>query len=126
VSTRTRSAKRTEFLKDVLVTAVESNPYTPWFQFRDYDPDAGTVTVWHDQDEEGTYKDGPHYVTLDSIASVLAKYCESVAQLPEGGRNTYKYQLVRADRSNGDEGDYDVTTADAVMQIAVLGEEIYA
>jgi hypothetical protein len=122
---RKRSAKREQFLKDVLVTAVESNPYTPWFSFDDYHPDAGTVTVWHDKEEDGSYCDGPYAVDLDTIAAALATYREQVAALPSGGKNTYAYQLVLADRSNGDDGDFDVTTADAIMQIAVLGEEIY-
>jgi hypothetical protein len=120
-----RSEKREQFLKDVLVTGVETYGYTPWFQFGDYDPDNGTVTVWHDEKEDGKYSDGPYYVTLDKIASALSKYRKQVAALPDGGRNTYAYQLVVADRTNGDDGDYDVTTADAIMQIAVLGEDIY-
>jgi len=122
---RKRSAKRTEFLKDVLVTGVETYGYTPWFSFADYDPDAGTVTVWHDADEDGQYSDGPYAVDLDKIAAALATFREQVAALGSGGRNTYAYQLVLADRSNGDDGDYDVTTADAILQIAVLGKETY-
>jgi hypothetical protein len=122
--TRKRSEKRTEFLVNVLITGVETYGYTPWFQFDKYDPDYGTVTVWHDKDDDGTYTDGPYDIDLDKIASALGKFEKKVMALPEPAK-TYAYQMVLANRSNGDDGDYDVTTADAVMQIAVLGEEIY-
>jgi hypothetical protein len=124
-----RSEKRTEFLKDLLVTAVETYGYTPWFQFGNYDPDNGTVDVYTwkddtDDEETGNYSDGPYPVDLDKLASALGKYVKDVMAL-QNPHKTYAYQLVLADRTNGDEGDFDVTTADSVLQIAVFGKEIY-
>lgn len=120
-----RSEEREQFLKDVLCTAVESYGYTPWFQFGSWDYEAGTVKVWHDVEGDGSYSDGPHSVDLDKIATALNRFCDEVSALPNR-ENTYAWQLVVANRTNGDEGDFDVTTADAVLQIAVLGKEVYA
>ena len=135
-----RTEKRAQFLKDVLVTAVESYGYTPWFQFDNYNPDNGTVTVYHDENEDGEYSDGPYQINLDDVARGLRLYREAWADPPTytspttgettlmyPARNTgsYRYQLLVADRTNGDDGDFDVTTADSVLQMAVLGKEIY-
>lgn len=38
---------------------------------------------------------------------------------------SYGWQMVKFDRTNGAEGDYDANTADSVMQFATLGHAIY-
>jgi hypothetical protein len=38
---------------------------------------------------------------------------------------SYGWQMVKFDRSNGNEGDYDANSADSVMQFALLGHNIY-
>src|SRR5262245_20783138 len=136
-----RSEKRKQFLIDVMVTAVESSPYTPWFAFREYDPERGCVAVYHDKNDDGKYSDGPHKIDLDGIAHGLKLFREAWANPPTyhspvtnkdelmyspRNRDSYRYQMLLADDTNGDDGDFDVTTADAVMQFAVLGEEIYS
>lgn len=40
-------------------------------------------------------------------------------------KDSYGWQTVRFDRTNGEEGDYDANTADTVMQFALLGQAIY-
>ncbi|QJD50294.1 hypothetical protein SEA_IWOKEUPLIKEDIS_91 [Mycobacterium phage Iwokeuplikedis] len=42
-----------------------------------------------------------------------------------GVRESYAWQTVIFDRTNGEEGDYDANTADNVMQFAILGEVIF-
>jgi hypothetical protein len=42
-----------------------------------------------------------------------------------GARESYAWQTVIFDRTNGVEGDYDANTADNVMQFAIFGELIY-
>ena len=42
-----------------------------------------------------------------------------------GVRESYAWQTVIFDRTNGDEGDYDANTADNVIQFAVFGEAIF-
>lgn len=38
---------------------------------------------------------------------------------------SYGWQMVLFDRTNGEDGDYDATTADSVMQLATIGEIRY-
>lgn len=40
-------------------------------------------------------------------------------------KDSYGWQTVTFDRTNGEDGDYDANTADTVMQFALLGEAIY-
>lgn len=42
-----------------------------------------------------------------------------------GVRESYAWQTVIYDRTNGAEGDYDANTADNVMQFALIGHAIY-
>lgn len=39
---------------------------------------------------------------------------------------SYAWQTVKFSDTNGDEGDYDANTADSVMQLATLGQVMYA
>lgn len=39
--------------------------------------------------------------------------------------DSYAWETVKFDQTNGDEGDYDANTADSVMQFATLGYTIY-
>ncbi|ASZ75429.1 hypothetical protein PBI_JOSHKAYV_90 [Mycobacterium phage JoshKayV] len=42
-----------------------------------------------------------------------------------GVRQSYAWQTVIFDRTNGEEGDYDANTADNVLQFAIFGEVIF-
>ncbi|AXH46824.1 hypothetical protein SEA_ACOLYTE_81 [Mycobacterium phage Acolyte] len=42
-----------------------------------------------------------------------------------GVRESYAWQTVIFDRTNGEEGDYDANTADNVLQFAIFGEAIF-
>lgn len=126
--TRTRTAARTEFLTDVLITAVEGG-INYWAQVSDYDPDAGTVTVWElDGNDDGS--DRPFVVTLDTIAKGIGVLKRDGKLPPEeqrfpGVRQGYWLQFWLADRTNSEDGDYDAGIADAVLQAGIFDDLIY-
>lgn len=119
-----RTDKRTEFLSDVLVTAVEGG-INYWASVSEYDPDAGTVRVheWHPdtgETEDGYAKEGV-LVTLDDIARGIGVLRRD-DKLPLTG---YWHDFWKADRTNGEDGDYDAGHADCVVQAAIFGEVVY-
>lgn len=52
------------------------------------------------------------------------KFCRAEGERADAG--AYCWELVKFDRTNGDEGDYDANTADAALQFATLGYAIYS
>jgi hypothetical protein len=118
--TRKRSPEREEFLKDTLITAVEGG-INYWGAVADYDPDAGTVTVY-----EKEYLDTPDEkafpVTMDTMARGWGQYVKRVGKAPTG----YARQALLANRTNGDDGDFDADVADVVLQLGIFGEVVYA
>lgn len=123
-----RSPKRTEFLKDVLITAVEGG-INYWAQVSNYDPDAGTVTVWESEeairDGGDIYPDtySPHRVTIDTIAHGIAVLLE---QRKGHDPKNYWHQFVIANRTNSEDGDYDAGIADDILQAGIFGSVVYA
>jgi hypothetical protein len=123
---RRRSEARTEFLTDMLTTAVEGG-IQYWAQVVSYRWDcpaaARHVTII---EHENTDQDDPPKitVTLDMIASALGRFmrdedgCRFVESAGDG-------QVKLANRTNGDDGDVDAGDADCILQIAALGEVIY-
>lgn len=118
-----RSEERTEFLKDVLITGVETFGMTPWFRFKDYDPDGGSVKVLEeDYDEDGTVilRDRGT-VTVDKIASAIHK----IIMDPEGTHARGVVSEIREASAENDAGIMDAWSADAVLQVAALGDVVY-
>lgn len=111
-----RSPERIGFLTDVLTTAIENGGYG-WFAVEEYqwedteDPHALIVA----QDDDKRY-----YVNLDVISSGLRKIRERWTGQPNYGG------LREADRTNGEEGDYDVFDALAVIEYALFGKVTYS
>lgn len=131
-----RSAQRTQFLSDVLSTSLHYS----WFELLEADWDKGTATIKaeHDTDEWQTHEIGP-----DDVARGLRMYREWLEGKREAypgqweagfernkgeraGASYYGWQLIKADRTNGEEGDFDASTADSALQFAVFGHLIYS
>jgi len=115
-----RSEKRIEFLKDVLSTAIEGG-IDYWAVLWDYDCDKGTATiqVWNSDNENGVEGE-KFYLTIDSVARGL-KLLVEVGDVPA----EIKKNVGLADKTNGDDGDYDSIDADCIVQMAVFGKVIY-
>lgn len=133
-----RSPERTQFLSDVLSTSLHYS----WFELIEADWDKGTATIKaeHDLDEWQTHEIGP-----DDVARGLRMYREWLegkreaypgqwaagfdfnrAEGERAGASYYGWELAKADRTNGEEGDYDVSTADSALQFAIFGGVIYS
>lgn len=116
MSTFPRSPERKEFLDDLLITAVEGG-INYWAQVSGYKftdvPGEAEVTV-HDLESEHQ-----HFVDIDVIAKGLGRL-----QQDEGLRSLYSDLLV-ASRTNGEDGDFDASGADVVLQLGIFGEVIY-
>lgn len=129
MTTRARSAERTEFLSDVLTTAVEGG-INYWAQVSGYrwncPPAERGVTV-HDVVGDDIPPEGRR-VTLDDIARAVNAIAKAPLSDPEpvalGLHRQYRRQVVEASREN-DAGDIDAGLADAIVQVAVFGEVIY-
>jgi hypothetical protein len=130
-TTTRRSPERVQFLKDVLITAVEGG-INYWGAVADYDPDAGTVTVY--EMEEGEFDPGtgyveypdnyvPHKVTIETIAHGIAVLLE---QRKGHDPKNYWHQFVIANRTNGEDGDYDAGQADDILQAGLFDTVVYA
>lgn len=118
-----------------------------WFEVSDLDEETVTATVWTDSEdavEEGEF-DRKHEITADDVARglrMVREYFNGERELykgewayylerdpnwtpTKGSTDSYLYQLIVFDRTNGEDGDYDANTADMVMQFAIFGEVRY-
>ena len=136
----TRSPERLQALSYILSDGLTYS----WFQCSILDDETCTATVWTDDEEENTF-DNKHEVGPDDVARglrMVREYAEGKRELYNGewkyyldkdpnwlpvraGKDSYLWELVKFDDTNGDEGDYDAGTADMVMQFAILGEVRY-
>ena len=125
----TRTAERTEFLQDIITTAVENDGYG-WFSVSDYDPDNGTARIR--DDEEGETYD----VNVDVIARGLgiirnAKTGEDGSLThASNGQPVYmaaskRTDILECDRDN-DASNLDVVDALAVLECGLFGQVSYS
>lgn len=143
----TRSPERTQFLADILTTAVETG--WPWFQWSHYqyindfsDPrnpklvkcvDDGTdhgsepMAIAHEMnDDEDGYKDEALVLDLDAVARGLKMWIASLSdQEREHGQRSWRATMLKAEREH-DAGEFDACDADSIAQYALLGENRYA
>lgn len=125
----TRTAERTEFLTDIVVTAIENYGYG-WFSVEDYDCDNGTARIFDQYDD-----DAPYDVSIDVIAKGLgvirdAKKDENgdLVNATTGKRlyiSVYaRKAYMEADREN-DAGDLDVVDALGILECGLFGQVVY-
>lgn len=142
-----RSAKRMEALGYILSDGLCYS----WFRVEELDVDAVTATLLVDtgdvNEDTGARIFKRYKITADDVARGLRMYREMLEGKreefhgqwkmraegnsfcrAEGERvapDAYAWETVKFDRTNGDDGDYDANTADAVMQLATLGQVMY-
>jgi hypothetical protein len=128
---RQRSDERNQFLTDVLTTAVEGG-INYWAAVSGYQWDVplgqAHVDVWETEetdDDYGTHWPDtyfPHRVTVDTIAKGIGIL---VAERKGHSPASYWHQFVLANRTNGEEGDYDAGIADDILQAGIFGKVVY-
>ncbi|AHJ86699.1 hypothetical protein CRB1_88 [Mycobacterium phage CRB1] len=119
----TRTAERMQTLSYILCDGVSYS----WFDVRALDENACTAVIYTDEDDEGTF-DKRHEIGPDDIARGLRlfrEYCEGKLDGKRARPDYYGWELVKFDRTNGEDGDYDAGTADMVLQFAIFGEVIF-
>jgi hypothetical protein len=117
-----RTDKRKQFLTDVLTTAVEGG-INYWADVHEYKHDVplgDAYAVVQDSDDDTEPK---HRVTIDTIAKGIASQIKANKDRPKGA---YWWSFVLANRTNGDDGDFDASIADAILQAGIFdGEVVY-
>jgi hypothetical protein len=126
-----RTPERAEFLSGLLVTAIEHFGYGfPGVLEYDGIPDnpADAYAVIYDRyddDQEAMETPSVTYrVTIDTMAKGLG-IVRKMASRPEGIAAWVK-DLILSDRTNGDDGDFDVLGALLVLECAIFGEPTYS
>lgn len=139
-----RTAERLEALSCILCDGLSY----PWFQVEYLDEEKVHAVIHadtgdYDDDDEPIFE--RHEVTADDVARglrMVREYFNGERELyagqwdfyrkddpdwtaPKGSTDSYLYQLILFDRTNGEDGDYDAATADMVMQFAIFGEVRY-
>lgn len=133
-----RSPEREQFLADVLTTAVEGG-IQYWGLVSEYKheysgvPVADTYAIVHevspedgDEDEDGFAIRGRR-VTIDTIAHGIQVLTtgENAGKSFSLDGHDYWQQFLLANRTNGEDGDYDADIADNVLQAGLFGEVVY-
>lgn len=113
---------RKQFLTDLLITAIEHGGYG-FPEILEYEPDAETpyAVITDRYDEPGDPDALPQTrVTTATMVKGLNKIRKTE------NPSEWVRDLIKADRTNGDDGDYDVIGALAVLEYALFGEIRYA
>lgn len=125
MTTRTRSAERTEFLEDIITAAVEGGTGY-WAQVSRYKWD-GCVThatlheMLDELDDDGHVRVGEGLeLTIDKVATALGKI--KAGDVKHVSAEWCK-RITEASREN-DAGEIDAADADNIVQVALLGGEI--
>jgi hypothetical protein len=134
-----RTTERTEFLTDVVVTAIENYGYGPWFEVCAYDSTKGRAVIEVEDD-----KANRHMVDADMIAkgfgvirsAVLRRAVGDDECQPDVLHNVKTGQRLYLSPSNQrriltayrecDAGDLDVVDALAILECALFGAVTYA
>lgn len=127
----TRTAERTEFLTDVLITAIENGGYG-FFTVEEYDPDNGIATVEDKYDDDHPqYRVSPEIIAR-GIGVIRSAEVGTDGDLVHGvnGKRLYmspgmRKSIMRADREN-DAGNLDVVDALAILECGLFGQVVYA
>lgn len=125
-----RSDERAQFLSDLLVTAIEHAGYGfPGIVEYEPEPDGVPAKSYaviydrYDMEDEDAEPTTTWRVDIDTMAKGLG----IARKLPAGGEVAdWVRDLLLSDRTNGDDGDYDVLGALLVLECALFGEPTYA
>lgn len=139
-----KKRSREEFLWDVFVTALETGIgyWSIADEYRQYDANGNEdhtgfrATIRQINQREDGYEDKQMRITprvMERGVRMFSKY--ALGRIDDNGNkvprdeqippDSYWIEFVKADRSNGAEGDYDAIVADMVVQFALLGKIVY-
>lgn len=119
-----QSADRTQFLSDVLTTAIEGgiNYWASIDSVEKIDAPDDVLGWRYDSARIHTLEDGTEFGTMHTIDMETVEL--GLRRLSES--NNYPFPEMReADRTNGAEGDFDAGDADAVIQYGIYEEIVY-
>lgn len=125
-----RSAEREQFLSDLLVTAIEHAGYGfPGIVEYEPEPDGNpgaSFAVIYDRYEEDEDQDEPSKTWRIDI-DTMAKGLGVVRKFRRDGKAGAQFvtDLLLSDRTNADDGDYDVIGALLVLECALFGDQVY-
>lgn len=120
-----RSPERTQFLADIITTAVEGGIYY-WAEVSDCtwdfdNPGVAFVRVYCIEDDDLTPPEGVP-VGIEKIAKAIARILDPEVPTDLSATNV---KMIRDASKENDAGDVDADLADCIMQVAVLGDVIY-
>lgn len=122
-----RSPERVQFLSDVLTTAVEGG-INYWSYVSEYKPFGNPPTVYvHEMAEDGEAHeetDAKFFIGINEIARAIRTIQNNPAKF-RFAHQGYWLQFWEANRTNGEDGDYDAGIADCIVQVACFGEVVY-
>lgn len=117
-----RTPQRLQFLQDVLTTAIEGgvNYWATVTEYRwEHLPVGDAFAVLFDTEGDNE----KHRVDVDVVAKGIGVL--TGARTGDRWKGTYWQQFVAANRTNGDQGDYDADIADQIVQAGLFGEVVY-
>ena len=114
-----RSETRTQFLTDVLITACEGG-INFWACVDEYRPSKGFAVICDYVEEEDARQ---YRVDLDVIARGLNRISKAGQRYCHDESHGAPIRL--ANRTNGEDGDYDAYDASIVVQVGLFDEVIY-
>lgn len=112
-------AKRDQFLKDIVTTAVEGAAIQYWCNVNRYDPDL--CVAWIKEDDDTGDQD-THWHKLN--ANMIAKGISRIKREDIKMRRDILSAILVADKTN-DAGEIDIEAADVIIQAAMFGEIVY-
>lgn len=107
-----------EFLKDVLITALEGG-IGYWSACSEYKPDAGYAVIHELNDDETAYDGPPVVVNIETILLGIKRILER----PMVGKPHHEW--ISNGVRNNDAGDIDSECADLIVQAALFDEVRY-
>lgn len=129
--TATRSPERTQFLVDVLSTAVEVG-ISYWAETIHVEDRTGTTPAGDNLDPNGA--GGTCYTAIIRDLETGDEHTVSIETIARGASrlasasidNDLARDFREANRSNGDRGDIDAANADMALQVGLFGDLIYS
>lgn len=111
--------KREQFLKDVLITAIEGG-VGYWSEAGNYDPENGTVTLWTEGEDDPAEMTTRNDVTTATIERGVRAICENSELVNRTVREDTIIDSVENVMVRGD-----AETADCIVQIGLFGKLVY-
>jgi hypothetical protein len=120
-----RSKERTQFLADIITTAVEGGTgywaYTSGYKWSEEKPEIAEATLTEMEAASADEKVKSGKLTVDSIAAALGRIRRGEIKMG----HQYLDWILGDDRENGDRCMIDAECADIIAQVVVLGDIVY-